>query len=127
MPFLGSITHWVMLGSDMKASTMAEEDHMIGVQFTVPNRHQGDLEWDVVATLHIDGPHLEVEGDQGFAEVRDIEVLDVDTGRSLTFDADLERWARNLPQAFRSGDLVCRVTVDSTSETPAREAIASRD
>jgi hypothetical protein len=100
---------------------------MIELQFTVPNRRQGDLEWDVVATLHVDGPHLELEGDQSFAEVRDIEVLDVDTGQSLTFDVDPERWARNLPQAFRSGDLVCRVTADSTSETPAREAIATRD
>jgi hypothetical protein len=99
---------------------------MIELQLTVPNRHQGDLEWGVVATLHVDGPHLEVEGDQSFAEVRDIEVLDVDTGQSLTFDAHSERWARNLPQAFRSGDLVCRVTVDSTSEMAASEAISAR-
>jgi hypothetical protein len=99
---------------------------MIELQLTVPNRHQGDLEWDVVATLHVDGPHLEVEGDQSFAEVRDIEVLDVETGQAVTFDADPERWARNLPQAFRSGDLVCRVTVDSRSETAASEAIAAR-
>jgi hypothetical protein len=99
---------------------------MIELQFVVPNRHHGDLEWDVVATLHVDGPHLEVEGDQSFAEVRDVEVLDVDTGQSLTLDADPERWARNLPQAFRSGDLVCRVTVDSTSGTAPNEAIAAR-
>jgi hypothetical protein len=39
--------------------------------------------------------------------VRDIEVLDVASGQSVTFDADPERWALNLPQAFRSGDLVC--------------------
>lgn len=99
---------------------------MIEIQFAVPKRHHGNLEWDVVATLHADGPHLEVEGDQSFAEVRDIEVLDVETGKSLTFDAAPERWARNLPQAFRSGDLVCRVSADSTSETAAREAIAAR-
>lgn len=53
---------------------------MIELQFVVPKRHHGDLQWDVVATLHVDGPHLEVEGDQSFAEVRDIEVLDVETG-----------------------------------------------
>jgi hypothetical protein len=99
---------------------------MIELQLTVPNRHNGDLEWDVVATLRVDGPRLEVEGDQSFADVRDIEVLDVETGQSVTFDADPERSARNLPQAFRSGDLVCRVTVDSTSETADREAIGAR-
>lgn len=98
---------------------------MIEIQFTVPNRHHGDLEWAVVATLRVDGFHLEVEGDQEFAEVRDIEVLDIETGQSLTFDADPERWARNLPQAFRSGDLVCRVSADSMSETATGEAIAA--
>jgi hypothetical protein len=98
---------------------------MVEIQFTVPNRHHGDLEWEVVATVRIDGLRLEVEGDQDFAEVRDIEVLDVETGQSLTFDADPERWARNLPQAFRSGDLVCRVSSDSMSETATSEAIAA--
>lgn len=97
---------------------------MIEIQFTVPNRNHGDLEWDVVATLRVDGVHLELDGDQDFAEVRDIEVLDVETGQSVTFDADPERWARNLPQAFRSGDLVCRVSFDSMSEATA-EAIAA--
>jgi hypothetical protein len=97
---------------------------MIELQFTVPNRNHGELEWEVVATLRVDGPQLEVEGDRCFAEVRDIEVLDVETGQSLTFDADPERWARNLPQAFRSGDLVCRVTADSTSEATTSEIAA---
>jgi hypothetical protein len=103
-----------------------KENPMIELQFTVPNRQHGDLEWDVVATLRVDGLNLEVEGDQSFAEARDIEVLDVETGQTLTFDADPERWARYLPQAFRSGDLVCRVTTDSTSGMAAREATAVR-
>jgi hypothetical protein len=98
---------------------------MIELQFTVPNRNHGDLEWEVVATLRVDGVHLELDGHEDFAEVRDIKVLDVETGQSVTFDADPERWARNLPQAFRSGDLVCRVSFDSTSEATANEAIAA--
>lgn len=53
-------------------------------------------------------------------------MLDIETGQSLAFYADPERWSRNLPRAFRGGDLVCRVTVDSTSETAPREAIAAR-
>jgi hypothetical protein len=43
----------------------------------------------------------------------------------VTFDADPERWARNLPQAFRSGDLVCHVTADAAPHASAREAIAT--
>jgi hypothetical protein len=98
---------------------------MIEITFTAPRRHDGVVEWDLIAVLHIEGTHLEVEGDQDFAEVRDIELLDEDTGQTVTFDADPERWARNLPQAFRSGDLVCRVTADSAPHASAREAFAT--
>jgi hypothetical protein len=98
---------------------------MVEITFTAPRRHDGGVEWEVVAVLHIDGTHLEVEGDQDFGEVRDIELLDEDTGQTVTFDGDPERWARNLPQAFRSGDLVCRVTADSAPQASAREAFAT--
>jgi hypothetical protein len=53
--------------------------------------------------------------------VRGIEVLDVETGRSDTFDADPARWARNLPQAFRSGDLICDVLDDAINSVPSRD------
>ena len=98
---------------------------MIEITFTAPRRHDGVVEWEIVAVLHIEGTHLGVEGDQDFAEVCDIELLDEDTGQTVTFDADPERWARNLPQAFRSGDLVCNVTGDSAPQATAREAIAT--
>jgi hypothetical protein len=95
---------------------------MIEIRFKTPRRRQGVLEWDHVAVVRVDGTHFEIEGDQDFGEIRDIEVLDVATGQSVTFDADPERWARNLPQAFRSGDLVCEVFDDSAPNTSAREA-----
>jgi hypothetical protein len=98
---------------------------MIEITFTAPHRRHGVVEWEVVAVLHIEGTQLEVEGDQDFAEVRDIELLDVDTGQTVTCDADPERWARNLPQAFRSGDLVCRLTADSAPHASDRDAIAT--
>jgi hypothetical protein len=72
--------------------------------------------------VRVGGAHFEIEGDQDFGETRDIEVLDVATGQSVTFDADPERWARNLPQALRNGDLVCEVFDDPAPSTSAREA-----
>jgi hypothetical protein len=98
---------------------------MIEIQFSVPDRVDGELEWHVVAILQIDGTHMRVDGDRDFAEVRDIEVLDVETGQSVTFDADPERWARNLPQAFRSGDLVCEIVADSADVRRRGSAIAA--
>jgi len=95
---------------------------MIEIRFKTPRRRDGGLEWDHVAVVRVDGTRFELEGDQDFAEIRDIEVLDVETGQSVTYDADPERWARNLPQAFRSGDLVCEVFDDSAPSASAREA-----
>ena len=99
---------------------------MIEISFSVPRRQDGELEWDRVAVLRIEGTHFEVAGDQDFAEVRDIEVVDVESGQTLNYDADPERWAQNLPHAFRSGDLVCHITGDEASEAAAREATAAR-
>jgi hypothetical protein len=98
---------------------------MIEIQFREPERVHDEVEWHVVATLRIDGTHMELEGDPDFIDVRDIEVLDVETGQSVTFDADPERWARNLPQAFRSGDLVCEVVGESAQARRASGAIAA--
>ncbi len=99
---------------------------MIELRFMTPRRRGDELDWDVVAIVRVDGTHFELEGDQDFAEIRDIEVLDVASGQSVSFDADPERWARNLPQAFRSGDLVCEVVGDSAADTSAREAFTAR-
>jgi hypothetical protein len=99
---------------------------MIELIFSAPRRHDGELEWDRVALLRVDGTHFEIEGDQDFAEVRDIEVLDVESGQTVTFDADPERWARNLPHAFRSGDLVCEVIDDAASDASRRTRLEAR-
>ena len=54
-------------------------------------------------------------------------MLDVESGQTATFDADPERWARNLPNAFRSGDLVCEVIDDdAASDASTRTRLAAR-
>ena len=98
---------------------------MIEMRFKTPRRRDGELEWELVATIRVDGTSFELDGDEAFAEVRDIEVVDLDTGQALKFDAHPERWARNLPQAFRSGDLVCEVIEDGAVEASTREALAA--
>jgi hypothetical protein len=105
---------------------MAKEDTaMIEIQFSTLRRHDGEPEWDHVATIRVDGVQFELVGDEAFAEVRDIEVLDVESGQSVTYDAHPERWARNLPQAFRSGDLRCEIAYDSAADSTAREPDAA--
>jgi hypothetical protein len=99
---------------------------MVEISFSAPRRQDGELEWERVAVMHVDGTHFKIEGDQAFAEVRDVEVLDVESGQRVTYDVDPERWARNLPYAFRSGDLVCHVTGEEASEAAPGEAMSAR-
>lgn len=98
---------------------------MIEIRFTVPHPRHGELEWEPIATIRVEGTRFELQGDESFAEVRDIEVLDLESGQTVVFDADPERWARNLPQAFRSGDLTCEVFDESGVGLSSR-ALAAR-
>ena len=58
--------------------------------------------------------------------MRDIEVIDLESGQSVTFDADPERWARNLPNSFRSGDLVCELIDDAAADASTHTRLAAR-
>jgi hypothetical protein len=93
---------------------------MVEIEFVAPCRSTAGVLWEVLATLHVDGTRFWIDGDQDFAEACDIEVLDTETGQWIKFDADPERWARSLPQGFRSGDLVARIVGD-TRMTAAQE------
>lgn len=64
---------------------------------------------DVVrAELRVHGHEVEVAGDRSWVDF-DVPVLDPETGRSLRYEDDPEAWARRLPDAYRSGDLVVMV------------------
>lgn len=98
---------------------------MIDLEFRQFHHDGHDVSWDTVATLRVDGARVELEGDQDFWDVRDIEVLDPQTGRTLTVDADPVSWARNLPQAFRAGDLRCVIVHDSAPGSQQHVSTAS--
>jgi hypothetical protein len=65
---------------------------------------------DVVRVeLTVQGRELEVvSGDRSWLDL-EIPILDPETGRSLRFEDDPEAWARRLPDAYRSGDIVATV------------------
>jgi hypothetical protein len=65
---------------------------------------------DVVRVeLTVQGRELEVvSGDPSWLDL-EIPILDAETGRSLRFEDDPEAWARRLPDAYRSGDVVATV------------------
>lgn len=67
---------------------------------------------------------IEITGDSRFFGDGDLPVLDALTGVQLTPIGDPEAWARNLPFAFRAGDLVASVVHDDNPEpAPAVEPV----
>lgn len=74
---------------------------------------------DVVrAELRVHGSEVEVAGDLSWIDF-DIPVLDPETGRSLRFEDEPEAWARRLPDAYRSGDVVVAVVAEAVEAVGA--------
>jgi hypothetical protein len=76
-----------------------------------------------LADVWVNGREVHVEGD-GSVFSTSIPVVEPESGERLTFDADPERWAKALPTAYRSGDLLVSVLVGDYAGMPAREARA---
>jgi len=98
---------------------------MVAVEIRSPiyNEESGQVEWRGLAWIKADGDKVEVFGERMLVHAYDLKVVDVETGKQLSIDRDAEAWARNLPYAFRGGDLVAEVVIDSDppqeAETPA--------
>jgi hypothetical protein len=71
-------------------------------------------------TVRASGDDFEIQGDSDIVEGGALPVVDVLTGKQLQIDDDPERWARNLPYAFRAGDLLVSIVADSSA--PADDA-----
>ncbi len=66
------------------------------------------------ASVKADGDGLEIAGDAHIVAGGELPVLDAITGEQLSGVDDAERWARNLPYAFRAGDLVASIIRDDS-------------
>ena len=81
------------------------------------DQHGDEVAWEPLAHLRVDGDDYEVDDDQGVIDLR-IALVSLRTGTEVRFEDDHEEWARSLPTAFRSGDLIVRVLHD---DNPIRE------
>lgn len=85
---------------------------MVEVQIRrpVPNEESQVIDWEVLAVITADGSTVEIAGDAAYV-LRDV-VLSVYTGQRVDPGSNPEEWARNLPFAYRSGDLVAVIRRD---------------
>jgi hypothetical protein len=85
---------------------------MVEIEIRTPvyNEESEQIEWEALAVLRADGDELTAVGNK--AVVTPGPVVSVTTGESVHPEDNAEDWARSLPDAFRSGDLVAIVIRD---------------
>lgn len=84
----------------------------------VPDKAGHEIEWRTLTRVRIEGEHVDVEGDERIVDFS-VPVTSLRTGEQLIFEDNKEEWARNLPDAYRSGDLVVVILGDDDPLTPA--------
>lgn len=79
-----------------------------------------------VATLHVDGRELTVEGDERITDgLTSITVLDPSTHQPVKFEDDPELWAGQLPTELR-GPYLTAVCEQTYPETPEQRELRER-
>jgi len=96
---------------------------MVDVELYELDRHSRRPER--FATLHVNGRDLQIDGDEAKAReiIERVSVPDLDSGATLRFDDEPERWARFLPAALRGPYL----TATCEQEFPTPPAVRDLD
>jgi hypothetical protein len=95
---------------------------MVEVEILTPtyNEESQTVAWEGVALVRAAGDQVTIYGDESV--VQPIRVVSITHGKSIDVDEDVEEWARSLPDAYRTGDLVAVVRHDDNP--PAAEVDA---
>jgi hypothetical protein len=80
-------------------------------------RHGYEPEWHPLVRLRVDLHDFQVEGDGKVLDF-DMPVVSLRTGDQVRFEDDHEEWARSLPTAYRTGDVIVNVLHD---DNPIRD------
>jgi hypothetical protein len=93
---------------------------MVEVEIRTPiyDEESQEIVWRPLALVRADGDDLEVFGDGSCVPLDP--VVSMSSGKSVEAADNPEEWARNLPYAYRSGDLAAVIRRDD--DPPALEA-----
>jgi hypothetical protein len=84
---------------------------------TAMDQHGDEVVWEPLAHLRVDNATYDLDDAQGVIDFR-VPLVSLRTGTEVRFEDDREEWARSLPTAFRTGDVIVRVLHD---DNPVRE------
>lgn len=93
---------------------------MVGVEIRTPiyDEESHQFTWRGCAFIRAEGDTLDIIGDASLVDP-DLPIVDASTGRQLRGTDNPEAWARNLPYAYRSGDLLAVVAIDTDGRSEA--------
>ena|ERR1700704_3847676 len=93
---------------------------VVEIRSPVYDEESSQIKWPGRTLVKTDGAKIEVYGEADLVAVDELAVRDLKTGKQLLSQDDPELWARNLPSAYRAGDLVAVVVIDTDPpEVPA--------
>ncbi len=97
---------------------------VVSIRSPFYDEEAGEQRFRPRVTVIAQGNQVEIEGESALVADGMLPVIDMSTGRQLTASEDAEVWARNLPFAFRAGDIIAEILVD-TSPTVATNGVES--
>ncbi len=94
---------------------------MVVVEIRAPvyDEEVGAIRWHGCGLVRADGDDLDIFCSAGEPVIdANLTIIDPATNRRISGDDDPEAWARNLPSAFRHGDLVAVIVIDTDPVAP---------
>lgn len=97
---------------------LPKEDDMVELEILAAvDQHGHEPAWRPLVRLSVDSHDFQVEGDRNVLDF-DMPVVSLRTGDQVRFEDDPEEWARSLPTAYRTGDVIVNVLHD---DNPIRD------
>lgn len=100
---------------------------VVDVRRPIFDEEIGQIVWSSAAIILADGEQLHVSGTNPEVAPTTMTVIDVVTGKVIAPADSAETWARNLPYAYRAGDLVAVVLVDTDPPDIAEHEVEELD
>jgi hypothetical protein len=96
---------------------------MVAVEIRTPvyDEESGQITWRGRAIVRANGGDLDIYPDEQVID-KDLPLLDIATGKQIRGADNPEVWARNLPHAYRAGDLVAVVLIDTDSSEELKQS-----
>lgn len=91
------------------------------------DEESGDQVFRERAKVIATGKKIEIEGERTLVAEGALPVIDISTGKQVHAADDAEAWARNLPHAFRAGDLIAEILCDTSPSTGVKTNAERRE